>query len=79
MEIDSSRILMDTCIKYSFKLTSNMCDKHKMIYVNPYGEVKRCSFDGVNIGILKEPKDFISLYKNSFPQQPQDSCKLMGM
>jgi len=77
LPLDSERVLMDTCIKYSFGLTSDVCDRHKMIYVNPYGEVKMCSFDNRNLVTLKEPEEFEEVYNKYFPMNCQSSCNLM--
>ncbi len=78
-EIGNDRILIDTCVKYAFGLTNGICDKHQMIYVNPYGEVKFCSFDSRNLTILKNPTDLKTLYNKVFPMELVDDCKLMGM
>lgn len=77
--IDSKRILMDTCIKYAFGLTNGICDKHQMIYVNPYGDIKMCSFDSKNLATLNKPEDFEEIYNKYFPQMYQQKCELMGM
>lgn len=79
LPIDSERVLMDTCIKYAFGLTNGVCDKHLMIYVNPYGEIKRCSFDTKDAIVLKKAEEFADFYTQSFPQNYQSSCSLMGM
>jgi hypothetical protein len=79
LEIDGDRILMDTCIKYAFGLTGGVCDRHQMIYVNPYGEVKMCSFDGRNLSLLTKASEFEEVYNKFFPMTYQPSCKLMGM
>ena len=79
LPIDSDRILMDTCIKYSFGLTNGTCDKHLMIYINPYGEIKRCSFDTKDLIVLNKAEEFADFYNSQFPQNYQSSCSLMGM
>lgn len=79
LPIDSDRVLMDTCIKYAFGLTDGICDRQKMIYVNPYGEVKMCSFDNRNLASLKDASEFEEIYNKYFPMNYQTSCKLMGM
>jgi len=79
LPIDSDRVLMDTCIKYSFGLTNGTCDKHLMIYVNPYGEIKRCSFDSKNLIKLKKAEDFAKFYNDTYPMEYQSKCSLMGM
>jgi len=79
MDIDSDKILMDTCIKYAFGLTSGICDRHQMIYVNPYGEIKMCSFDSKSLAVLNDANDFNEVYNKYFPMGYQSSCKLMGM
>lgn len=77
LPLDSERILIDTCIKYSFGLTDNVCDKHKMIYVNPYGEIKNCSFDNKNLIILNKAEEFENIYDKMFPLNRQLTCSLM--
>ncbi len=77
--VDSERVLIDTCVKYAFGLTNGICDKHKMIYINPYGEMKMCSFDSRNISVLKNAKDFESVYNKFFPEFYQNECSLMAM
>ncbi len=77
--IDSQRVLIDTCVKYAFGLTNGVCDKHKMIYVNPYGEIKLCSFDSRNLSVLNNPSDFEKVYNDSFPEFYQSKCSLMSM
>lgn len=79
LPLDSERVLMDTCIKYAFGLTAEVCDKHQMIYVNPYGEIKMCSFDSKNLAVLKKAEDFEGIYNNMFPQEYRFKCSLMGM
>ena len=79
LEIDSKRILIDTCIKYAFGLTDRTCDKHKMIYVNPYGEIKRCSFDTYTLKILENAEQFEEIYEEMFPLSFEKKCSLMGM
>ncbi len=79
LPLDSDKVLMDTCMKYSFGLTGGICDKHLMIYANPYGEIKMCSFDSKNLAVLKEARDFEEVYNKYFPQEYQNSCELMGM
>ena len=79
LPLDSERVLMDTCIKYAFGLTGGVCDKHQMIYVNPYGEIKMCSFDSKNLAVLGEAEEFEDVYNSKFPQEYQPKCSLMGM
>jgi hypothetical protein len=75
--VDSPRILLDTCMKYSMGLTGGICDKHKMIYVNPYGEIKMCSFDSKNMAVLASAVDFRDIYSKHFPLPVVESCSLM--
>jgi len=77
--VDSQRIILDSCIKYSAGLTGGLCDRHKMIYVSPYGEIKMCSFDKKNMAEITNPSDFKDIFEKYFPMTKQDSCTLMSM
>jgi len=79
LPLDSERVIMDSCVKYAFGLTDGTCDRHQMIYVNPYGEIKMCSFDSKNLVVLNEADDFEDVYNNKFPLNFQSKCSLMGM
>jgi len=79
LTLDGERVIMDSCIKYAFGLTDGTCDKHQMIYVNPYGEIKMCSFDSKNLVVLEKAEDFEDVYNNQFPLNFQSKCSLMGM
>jgi hypothetical protein len=71
------RVLLDSCLKSAFGLTDGICSKHQLIYVNPYGEVKHCSYDGKTMFVLEKPEDLEVLYKEHYPQQQLFDCKLL--
>lgn len=71
------RVILDSCLKSAFGLTDGICSKHQLIYVNPYGEVKHCSYDGKTMFSLKKAEDLIELYNDKYPQQQLFDCKLL--
>ena len=77
--VDSEKIIVDSCMRYSLGLTGTMCDRHKMVYVNPYGEIKMCSFDSRNLAIIDKPQDFKNIFERYFPMQRQKTCNLVNV
>jgi len=78
MNMISDRILMDSCIRREMGLTGGICSKHDFIYVNPYGEIKRCSYDQRNLFILEKPSDLEYIYGKEYPASPLDTCDLVN-
>lgn len=77
--VDSPKIIVDSCMRYALGLTGGVCDRMKMIYLNPYGEIKMCSFDKRNLAVLQKPEDFEYAYEKYFPFQKQESCSLVDV
>lgn len=71
------KVILDSCLKSAFGLTDGICSKHQLIYVNPYGEVKHCSYDGATMFRLTKPEDLEVLYNEKYPQQQLFDCKLL--
>jgi len=71
------RVILDSCLKSAFGLTDGICSKHQLIYVNPYGDVKKCSYDGATIFTLQTPDDLEILYNEKYPQQQLFDCRLL--
>lgn len=76
--VDTPKIIIDSCIKYELGLTGGICDRHKMIYLNPYGEIKMCSFDSRNLAVLNNAEDFEEIFMKYFPMPVQKSCQLIS-
>ncbi len=72
------RILLDTCLKQEMGMTGGMCSKHDMIYINPYGEIKLCSYDSRNLFVLDTPKDLEYVYRTFYPAAPLKTCELVN-
>jgi hypothetical protein len=77
MAMIEDRILIDTCIKMEMGLTGGICSKHDFIYVNPYGEIKMCSYDQRNLFILEKPDDLEYIY-GKYPSDPLKTCDLIN-
>lgn len=77
-EMLDGRIILDSCLKSAFGLTDGVCSRHQLIYVNPYGEIKNCSYDGNSLFALKQPQDLIELYGNHYPQRQLFNCRLLN-
>jgi len=72
------RVLLDTCIKREMGMTGGICAKHEQIFVNPYGEIKKCSFDTRDLFKLKKPEDLEHVYANLYPPAPLETCDLIN-
>jgi MoaA/NifB/PqqE/SkfB family radical SAM enzyme len=72
------RIFIDACIKREMGLTGGFCSKHDFIYVNPYGEVKLCSYDQRTLYKLENSDDFEYTYNTLYPQKELDTCDLVN-
>ena len=77
LDMIDERIILDSCLKCAFGLTDGICSKHQMIYVNPYGDVKHCSYDGTTMFHLDRPEDFRTLFSEKYPQDRLTDCKLL--
>jgi hypothetical protein len=71
------RVILDSCLKSAFGLTDGICSKHQLIYVNPYGDVKHCSYDAKTMFKLEKGGDLAKLYQEHYPQQQLFDCKLL--
>jgi len=72
------RVLLDTCIKREMGLTGGICAKHEQIFVNPYGEIKKCSFDKKDLFVLDKPEDLEYVYENLYPAEALQTCNLIN-
>lgn len=77
MAMLGDRILLDSCIRREMGLTGGLCSKHDFIYVNPYGEIKQCSYDQRNLSILEKPEDLEYIY-SKYPSEPLTTCDLVN-
>jgi hypothetical protein len=77
LDMIDDRILLDSCLKSAFGLTDGICSKHQLIYVNPYGEVKHCSYDGATMFELQKAEDLEVLYNEKYPQKQLFDCHLL--
>ena len=77
LDMVDDRILLDSCLKSAFGLTDGICSRHQLIYVNPYGEVKHCSYDGKTMFKLEKAEDLATLYEQKYPQEQLFDCKLL--
>lgn len=73
-----ARIFIDTCIKREMGLTGGICSKHDFIYINPYGEIKQCSYDQRNLFVVEKPEDFEYTYNSLYPQPELVTCDLVN-
>ena len=58
-------------------MTGGVCSRHDMIYVNPYGEIKKCYYDKEDLHILESPDDLEYVYRKLHPQEPLKTCHLV--
>jgi MoaA/NifB/PqqE/SkfB family radical SAM enzyme len=73
------RVLLDSCLKNIIGITNGYCSRHDMIYVNPYGEVKMCSYDKLNLFTLENPEQIGHVIKTFYPQKQVFDCPLLTM
>jgi hypothetical protein len=78
MNMLSDKIHIDSCIRREMGLTGGLCSKHDFIYVNPYGEIKQCSYDQRNLSILEKPDDLEYIYNTKYPPEPLGTCDLVN-
>jgi hypothetical protein len=71
------RVILDSCLKSAFGLTDGICSKHQLIYVNPYGDVKHCSYDGKTMFKLDKGDDLQTLFSDHYPQRQLFDCRLL--
>jgi len=77
MTMLEDRVFLDSCIYREMGMTGGACSRHDMIYVNPYGEIKKCMYDKENLFVLQKPEDLEHVYNNLYPQAPLISCDLV--
>ena len=72
------RVLLSTCIKREMDMSGGVCNMHEQIFVNPYGEIKLCSYDTRNLFVLQAPEDLEHVYQNLYPAKPLLTCDLIN-
>jgi hypothetical protein len=73
-----NRIHLDSCVRREMGMTGGICSKHEFIYVNPYGEIKQCSYDQRDLFKLDKPSDLEYAYDNLYPRLALATCDLMN-
>jgi len=77
MTMLNERVYLDSCILREMGMTGGACSRHDMIYVNPYGEIKKCMYDKEDLYVLKTAEDLKHVYNNLHPQEPLQTCHLV--
>ena len=77
MTMLEDRVFLDSCIYREMGMTGGACSRHDMIYVNPYGQIKKCMYDKEDLFVLKKPEDLEQVYNSLYPQAPLISCDLV--